>query len=62
MKEEVPHKWVIEVTQEMTCTQACELGKVLGANGYTGHFHDGDVAGLVMDGVRWRRLKKGGES
>lgn len=55
-----PRKWVIEITQELTCSQACDLGKVLGESGYTGRFLDGDVASLARDGAKWRRLKKGG--
>lgn len=61
MKKETPHKWVIEITQDMTTDEACELGRVLGSHGFTGHFHGGDIASLVRDGARWRKHMKGGE-
>ena len=64
MSEEKQQKWVIEVTQEMTPDEACALGKVLGAAGYTGKFIAGDEASLIADGARWRyeqRKAKGGD-
>lgn len=57
---DVPHVWVIEV--ETTVSGARALGKVLGEQGFTGTFIDGDIAGLVRDGARWRRMMKGGEA
>lgn len=61
MKKETPHAWVIEVTQPMTNSEACELGRALGEHGYTGRFHSGDVASLVRDGAKWRQMMKGGD-
>ena len=60
MKKKLPQTWVIEITQPMTVEEACELGRKLGECGYTGHFHTGDVAGMVRDGAKWRQLQKGG--
>ena len=56
---DVPHTWVIEV--ETTVAGAREVGKVLGAHGFTGRFIDGDIAGLARDGARWRKHMKGGD-
>lgn len=38
-----PHDWVIFI-DPITTKQAQELGKLMGANGYTGTFHDGPYA------------------
>ena len=38
-----PHDWVIFI-EPITTAQARELGAILGANGYTGTFHDGPYA------------------
>lgn len=54
---DMPHKVVIELTQEITCKEAQELGKVLGAHGYTGVFVSGDVAQLCALGAEYKRLK-----
>ena len=58
---DVPHLWVIEIV--LSVKQARELGGVLGENGYTGKFIDGDIASLARDGAKWRRMQKekGGE-
>lgn len=54
---DAPHRVVIELTQEITCKEAQELGKVLGAAGYTGVFVDGDVAQLCALGAEYKRLQ-----
>lgn len=52
---DAPHPVVIELTQEITCKEAQELGKVLGAAGYTGVFVGGTVAQLCALGAEYKR-------
>ena len=58
-EKDVPHVWVIEVVTSIA--GARKLGQVLGENGFTGKFIDGDIAGLARDGARYRKLMKGGD-
>jgi hypothetical protein len=58
-EKDVPHVWVIEVVTSIA--GARKLGKVLGENGFTGKFIDGDIAGLARDGALFRKLKGGDE-
>ena len=53
-----PHPVVIELTQPITCEQARELGKVLGAHGFTGKFVGGDIAELCILGAKYKNLQK----
>lgn len=59
-EKDVPHVWVIEVVASIA--GARKLGRVLGENGFTGKFIDGDIAGLARDGARYRKMMEGGES
>ena len=59
-EKDVPHVWVIEVFASIA--DARRIGRVLGENGLTGKFIDGDIAGLARDGAKWRRMMKGGEA
>ncbi len=58
-----PHTVVIELAQKVTCAQARELGRVLGASGFTGRFVGGSVAELALLGARYKRMigQRGGE-
>lgn len=64
-----PHAVVIVLAQEVTCKQCDELGKILGAHGFTGRFVGGTVAELALlgaqkkreDMMRSAREKKGAE-
>lgn len=59
--EDKPHAVVIELTQPITCEQAQELGKVLGAHGFTGKFVGGDIAQLCILGAKYKKLLKDNE-
>lgn len=49
-----PHSVVIQLDQKITCAQAQALGKILGANGFTGSFVGGDTAELCRLGAMWK--------
>ena len=54
-----PRPWVIEVVT--TFDGVRKFGSVLGRQGFTGRFVDGDIAGLARDGAKWRRMMRGGD-
>ena len=54
-----PHQVIIVVDQMITCAQSQELGKVLGAHGFTGRFVGGTVAELVTLGANVRGANNG---
>ncbi len=50
-----PHAVIMVLDQEITCEQAREIGRCLGAIGYTARFVAGNIAEFGMQYAAWMR-------
>ncbi|MBX9035064.1 hypothetical protein [Gordonibacter massiliensis (ex Traore et al. 2017)] len=53
-----PRAVVVVIDQPMTCQASRELGKVLGASGFTGRFVSGTIAELAALGAKAKGGKR----
>lgn len=59
--EDLPRCFVIVVKQKITCAQAQELGRALGAAGFQGDFLSGPAAEFLWRDKNEGRAPAGGE-
>lgn len=56
-----PRRVVVVLDQPITCAKSRELGRLLGANGFTGRFVGGSLAELATLGAKARQEAGGSD-